>query len=236
MDAAGLKKHATAVLKAFAKNEPGSLVGAFGYLLAMARDRDSPMEARWHVLYFATSYVGAVQGGRDSTAQESREVNALSDDEIAEVCTYVAEHPLYAKTRHKLEAPDRLDMVHAFILTLVGMIFDADGVLRAEEQEFWNELLRQPDLTTRGLVEDGDVTPKFEDAQRAAMLVLGPMLLPADKLMIVETLTQACACDGDVDPREIETMVKGLEMLNVSRQETFELLRELRDRAAARGV
>lgn len=224
MDAAAIRGHADAVLEAVANGDRGPIADAFEYLLAMARDRDDPREARSHVLYFTTNYVFAVQH-RDCDDAEAREVNALTDLEIHELCSHVAGHPGLASARAAQGSLDRVDMVLAFTLQLVGQVFDADGELCDAEREFWAQLVRQPVLQARGLVEGGELTPKFAAARSAAMVSLGPLLLPEDKRMIVDTLVQSAACDGDIDPREVETIMSGLKMLGMSPQEVVGLLR-----------
>jgi uncharacterized tellurite resistance protein B-like protein len=236
MDLPALRRHVDEVLAEVAGGDTSRFLPALGHLSAMVKDRESAQEARWHLLYFATAYIGAVQGGRDSDEDESAQVNALGPGDVAGLCEYIAEHPTYAELVKLVVAatPDRVDMIYGFLLTTIGHVFDADGELRREEQQFFEQLLRNPDIVARGLVADGELTAKFDAVSRAAVTKLGPLLLDEDKTMMVDTLVHACACDGDVDPREIETMVQALEMLGVTRQETFGILRELDARQTSR--
>ena len=91
MDVDALHEHAAEVLTELAGGDTSRFLDALGYLSAMVRDRALPTEARWHLLYFATAYIGAVESGRDSNEIEAAEVNALDDEDIASLCSFVAD-------------------------------------------------------------------------------------------------------------------------------------------------
>jgi hypothetical protein len=100
MDVDALHEHAAEVLTELAGGDTSRFLDALGYLSAMVRDRALPTEARWHLLYFATAYIGAVESGRDSNEIEAAEVNALDDEDIASLCSFVAD-PLASELQGK---------------------------------------------------------------------------------------------------------------------------------------